>query len=91
MLKDIPKLVVENIALAAVKDDIKSTTAATEADQGWSIYIVNLYDQPIEGVPQRRIIGVQHLLAVLPRRAVIPPKLPHYFLARSARAWLRFI
>jgi len=43
MLKDIPRLVVENIAIAAVKEDNVS-----EAE--WSIYIINLYDQPIEGV-----------------------------------------
>ena len=44
MLKDIPKLVVENIALAAVLEENEG------GGQEWNIYLVNLYDQPIEGV-----------------------------------------
>jgi len=44
MLKDIPKLTVENIALAAIPEE--NETGARE----WNIYMVNLYDQAIEGV-----------------------------------------
>ena len=44
MLKDIPQLVVENIAVAVVRE---------KNDQGamvWNVYLVNLYSEKIEGV-----------------------------------------
>ncbi len=44
MLKDIPKLVVENIVVAVVKEP------NVEGEMVWNVYIVNLYDQKIEGV-----------------------------------------
>jgi hypothetical protein len=44
MLKDIPLLVVENIALAAVPEPNEA------GNKEWNVYLVNLYDNPIEGV-----------------------------------------
>jgi hypothetical protein len=44
MLKDIPKLVVENIVVAVVKEP------NVEGEMVWNVYIVNLYDEKIEGV-----------------------------------------
>ncbi len=44
MLKDIPKLVVENIVVAVVKEP------NVEGEMVWNVYIVNLYDKKIEGV-----------------------------------------
>jgi hypothetical protein len=44
MLKDIPKLVVENIIVAIVPEDNEV------GEQIWNVYLVNLYDQKIEGV-----------------------------------------
>lgn len=44
MLKDIPKLVVENIVVAIVHE------AGIEGSMIWNVYIVNLYDEKIEGV-----------------------------------------
>jgi len=44
MLKDIPKLVVENIIVTVVPEEDEL------GDQIWSVYLVNLYDQKIEGV-----------------------------------------
>jgi len=44
MLKDIPKLVVENIIVAIVPEENEV------AEQVWNVYLVNLYDQKIEGV-----------------------------------------
>ncbi len=44
MLKDIPKLVVENIIVAIVPEEIEI------AEQIWNVYLVNLYDQKIDGV-----------------------------------------
>ena len=44
MLKDIPKLVVENIIVAIVPEENEL------GEQIWSVYLVNLYDQKIEGV-----------------------------------------
>src|SRR4051812_45011254 len=44
MLKDIPQLVVENLALAAVHEH------NLEGGSEWNIYLINLYDQRIEGV-----------------------------------------
>jgi hypothetical protein len=44
MLKDIPKLVVENIIVAIVPEEDEL------GDQIWNVYLVNLYDQKIEGV-----------------------------------------
>ena len=44
MLKDIPKLVVENIIVAVVPEENEL------GEQIWSVYLVNLYDQKIEGV-----------------------------------------
>ena len=44
MLKDIPKLVVENIVVAIVHE------AGIEGNMVWNVYIVNLYDEKIEGV-----------------------------------------
>ena len=44
MLKDIPKLVVENIIVAIVPEDNEL------GEQIWNVYLVNLYDQKIEGV-----------------------------------------
>jgi hypothetical protein len=44
MLKDIPKLVVENIIVAVVPEEDEL------GEQIWSVYLVNLYDQKIEGV-----------------------------------------
>ena len=44
MLKDIPKLVVENIIVAIVPEENGL------GEQIWSVYLVNLYDQKIEGV-----------------------------------------
>ena len=44
MLKDIPKLVVENIIVAIVPEDDEL------GEQIWNVYLVNLYDQKIEGV-----------------------------------------
>src|SRR5580704_11452334 len=44
MLKDIPKLVVENVALAIVreKNDL--------GEDIWNSYLINLYDEKIDGV-----------------------------------------
>src|SRR5262245_12357633 len=44
MLKDIPKLSVENIIVAIVPEDNEV------GEQIWNVYLVNLYDQKIEGV-----------------------------------------
>ena|SRR5436190_20772640 len=44
MLKDIPKLVVENIVVAVVKEP------NVEGEMVWNVYIVNLYEEKIEGV-----------------------------------------
>lgn len=44
MLKDIPKLVVENIIVAVVPEENEI------GEQIWSVYLVNLYDRKIEGV-----------------------------------------
>lgn len=44
MLKDIPKLVVENIIVAIVPEDNEI------AEEIWNVYLVNLYDTRIEGV-----------------------------------------
>ena len=44
MLKDIPKLVVENIIVAVVPEENEL------GEQIWSVYLVNLYDRKIEGV-----------------------------------------
>lgn len=44
MLKDIPKLVVENIIVAIVYE------ANSEGEKIWNVYIVNLYKNKIEGV-----------------------------------------
>jgi len=44
MLKDIPKLVVENIVVAIVHE------LNSEGEMVWNVYIVNLYDEKIEGV-----------------------------------------
>ncbi len=44
MLKDIPQLVVENIVIAVVKE-------LNEEDEWvWNVYLVNLYNDKIEGV-----------------------------------------
>ena len=45
MLKDIPKLVVENIVIAVVQEPHEET-----GDLVWNVYLVNLYDKRIEGV-----------------------------------------
>ncbi len=44
MLKDIPQLVVENIAVAVVKEP------NDEGEMVWNVYIINLYNEKIEGV-----------------------------------------
>ena len=44
MLKDIPKLIVENIVVAIVHEP------GLEGELVWNVYIVNLYDAKIEGV-----------------------------------------
>jgi hypothetical protein len=44
MLKDIPKLVVENIIVAVVPEENEI------GEQIWSVYLINLYDTKIEGV-----------------------------------------
>ena len=44
MLKDIPKLVVENIIVAIVPETNEI------AEEVWNVYLVNLYDRKIEGV-----------------------------------------
>lgn len=44
MLKDIPKLEVENIVVAIVPEENEV------AEEIWSVYLINLYDQKIEGV-----------------------------------------
>jgi len=44
MLKDIPKLVVENIIVAIVPEENEI------AEEIWNVYLVNLYDTKIEGV-----------------------------------------
>ena len=44
MLKDIPKLVVENIVVAIVHEP------GSGGEMAWNVYIVNLYDEKIEGV-----------------------------------------
>ena len=44
MLKDIPKLIVENIIVAIVHEP------GIEGELVWNVYIVNLYDEKIEGV-----------------------------------------
>ena len=44
MLKDIPQLVVEKIALAVVKEEDDN------GNIGWNVYLVNLYDVEIRGV-----------------------------------------
>jgi len=44
MLKDIPKLVVENIIVAVVPEENEV------GEEIWSVYLVNLYDRKIEGV-----------------------------------------
>jgi len=44
MLKDIPKLVVENIVMAVVKEP------GEDGELVWNVYLVNLYEEKIEGV-----------------------------------------
>ena len=44
MLKDIPKLVVENIVIAIVPEENEI------AEEIWNVYLINLYDRKIEGV-----------------------------------------
>jgi hypothetical protein len=44
MLKDIPKLVVENIIVAIVPEENEI------AEEIWNVYLINLYDTKIEGV-----------------------------------------
>ena len=44
MLKDIPKLVVENIIVAIVPEENEI------AEQVWNVYLINLYNAKIEGV-----------------------------------------
>lgn len=44
MLKDIPKLEVENIVIAIVPEENEI------AEEIWNVYLINLYDQKIEGV-----------------------------------------
>jgi hypothetical protein len=44
MLKDIPKLVVENIIVAIVPEENEL------AERIWNVYLINLYDRKIEGV-----------------------------------------
>jgi hypothetical protein len=44
MLKDIPKLVVENIIVAVVQE------LNMEGELVWNVYLVNLYEKKIEGV-----------------------------------------
>lgn len=44
MLKDIPKLVVENIVVAIVPEENEV------AEEIWNVYMVNLYDKRITGV-----------------------------------------
>jgi len=44
MLKDIPQLVVENIVIAVVMEP------GDDDAMVWNVYLVNLYDQKIEGV-----------------------------------------
>jgi hypothetical protein len=50
MLKDIPKLEVENLVIAAVRETVKNPLLDDQSEEGWGIYLINLYDQPIEGV-----------------------------------------
>ena len=45
MLKDIHRPEVENIALAVVPE-----VNAETGEQNWNVYLINLYDEPIEGV-----------------------------------------
>ena len=45
MLKDIPKLEVENIITAIVQEEHEDTHELV-----WNVYLVNLYDKQIEGV-----------------------------------------
>jgi hypothetical protein len=45
MLKDIPKLEVENIITAIVQEEHEETHELV-----WNVYLVNLYDKQIEGV-----------------------------------------
>ena len=45
MLKDIPKLTVENIVIAVVQEADDETNELV-----WNVYLVNLYDKQIEGV-----------------------------------------
>jgi hypothetical protein len=44
MLKDIPKLIVDNIILAIVKEQDE------QGEMLWSAYIINLYDEEIKNV-----------------------------------------
>ena len=44
MLKDIPKLVVENIIVAIVPEQNDA------GEEVWNVYLINLYEQKIEGV-----------------------------------------
>lgn len=44
MLKDIPELIAENIALAVVKEK------NTEQEDEWNVYIINTGDKVLEGV-----------------------------------------
>jgi len=44
MLKDIPQLAVENLAVAAILEHNDL------GGQEWSVYLINLYDHPIENV-----------------------------------------
>ena len=44
MLKDIPKLVVENVAIAIVQEKNE------EGEVIWNSYLINLYDEKIDGV-----------------------------------------
>jgi len=44
MLKDIPRLVVENIVIAIVKEENEALETV------WNVYLVNLYNERIEGV-----------------------------------------
>jgi hypothetical protein len=44
MLKDIPKLIVENIIVAIVPEENEVS------EEVWNVYLINLYNEKIEGV-----------------------------------------
>jgi hypothetical protein len=97
MLKDIPELKVEDVAFAVVRK------AGEDQEEGWYVYLINMQDQPIEGVLvtsngygkiddyDRKSSTLRHFLDVLPAKsyALIEPIVEDVFML-SNEYWLSF-